>query len=88
MAQEDILPLQIPSQPRLVLVEWLPLFVLVVLLARSVQRRYMSSLYSIPGPFIASVTRAWRVKEVYCGHVEKTELELHGKYGMMGTTGG
>lgn len=53
-----------------------------ILIVRSVKRRYLSALHTIPGPFAASITRAWRIKEVYYGHVEKTELNLHELHGM------
>lgn len=53
-----------------------------MLTIRSIKRRYFSALSAIPGPFTASITRAWRLKEVYYGHVEKTELGLHKTHGM------
>ena len=59
----------------------LVLIVVVVLFVRSIKRRYFSTLSSIPGPFIASFTRTWRIKEVYSGHVEETELRLHQVHG-------
>lgn len=52
-----------------------------LLIVRSIKRRYFSALSSIPGPFAASLTRAWRIKEVYYGHVEETELKLHEEHG-------
>jgi hypothetical protein len=60
---------------------YLPALVFVFLIVRSIKRRYFNGLNSIPGPWLASITRAWRVKEVYAGHTERTELELHRKYG-------
>lgn len=60
----------------------LTVIVLGILIARCIKRRYFTALSSIPGPFAASVTRGWRVKEVYYGHVERTELKLHELYGM------
>lgn len=53
------------------------------LVVRFVSRRYLSTLSSIPGPFVASFTRAWRIKEVYFGQVEKVELRLHEAYGIL-----
>lgn len=61
---------------------YLVVFVFIVLIVRSIKRRYFSALYAIPGPFAASITRAWRLKEVYYGHVEETELKLHELHGM------
>lgn len=60
----------------------LMVIVLGILIARCIKRRYFTALHSIPGPLMASLTRGWRVKEVYFGHVEKTELKLHEVYGM------
>jgi hypothetical protein len=57
-------------------------FLLGTLVVRSIARRYFSALASVPGPFTASITRAWRIKEVYSGHVEETELRLHEVHGM------
>ena len=57
-------------------------FLLSTLVVRLIARRYFSALASVPGPFIASITRAWRIKEVYFGHVEETELRLHEVHGM------
>ncbi|KIW12773.1 hypothetical protein PV08_07960 [Exophiala spinifera] len=62
-------------------------FFLGALAVRSVARRYFSPLASVPGPFTASITRAWRVKEVYFGHVEETELRLHDVHGPLVRTG-
>lgn len=45
------------------------------------RRRYASPLRHIPGPFLASMTRAWKVKELWAGHMETTQRELHRKYG-------
>lgn len=59
------------------------------LIVRSIKRRYLTALRTVPGPFAASVTRAWRIKEVYYGHIEQTELKLHELHGMiLGLTSG
>ncbi|KEF53868.1 uncharacterized protein A1O9_10270 [Exophiala aquamarina CBS 119918] len=87
MSQYEILPLDLLHSPLLSLLKGLPLLAFAFLLARCIKRRYFSKLYSIPGPFTASITRAWRVREVYNGHVEKTEIELHKKYGPLVRTG-
>jgi hypothetical protein len=57
-------------------------FLLGTLVVRSIARRYFSALATVPGPFTASITRAWRIKEVYAGNVEETELRLHEVHGM------
>ncbi len=64
-------------------VEVSALVFVTLFILRPIKRRYFSALYSIPGPFWASITRAWRVKEVYNGGMEKTELELHRQYGSL-----
>jgi hypothetical protein len=51
------------------------------LIGRLTYRLFLSPLSKIPGPPLAAVSRFWRLKEAYCGHVEKTELELHRKFG-------
>ncbi|KAJ9641295.1 hypothetical protein H2204_002973 [Knufia peltigerae] len=57
------------------------------LIVRSIKRRYLTALRTVPGPFAASVTRAWRIKEVYYGHIEQTELKLHELHGPLVRTG-
>jgi hypothetical protein len=46
-----------------------------------VKRRYLSPLRRFPGPFWASVTRWWLVREIFLGKHEKNMLRLHAKYG-------
>lgn len=60
----------------------LVIFLFSIVIVRSFSRRHFSALSSIPGPFTASISRAWRIKEVYLGHVEETELKLHETHGM------
>lgn len=38
-------------------------------------------LRDIPGPFLARFTRLWYVFELYKGNFERTNIELHKKYG-------
>ncbi|KIX01993.1 uncharacterized protein Z518_07932 [Rhinocladiella mackenziei CBS 650.93] len=38
-------------------------------------------LRNIPGPFVARFTRLWYLNEVAGGHFEKTNIQLHRKYG-------
>lgn len=42
---------------------------------------FADPLRKIPGPFIARFTRLWELRRVLEGHFERTNLELHGKYG-------
>lgn len=57
------------------------LSVLVLLLARLVNRRYFSPLSSYPGPFLASVTRLWKVWVVSKGQTQQDFIRMHRKYG-------
>jgi len=41
----------------------------------------LDPLRGIPGPFITRFTRWWYFLEVYRGSFEKTNIELHQKYG-------
>lgn len=41
----------------------------------------LSPLRSIPGPFWARFTRLWKLFEIYGGKFEKTNIDLHRKYG-------
>lgn len=54
-----------------------------LLILCSTRRRFFSGLYTIPGLRCASISRAWRIREFYNGHVEETELVLHEKYGVL-----
>ena len=44
-------------------------------------RALSSSLRGIPGPFLARFTRFWKLREIYKGSFEKTDIKLHQKYG-------
>lgn len=59
---------------------WLFVIVLFFIL-RAIKRRYFSALSDVPGEFLASISRLGKVKEVLSGCTEKTQLELHRKYG-------
>jgi hypothetical protein len=47
----------------------------------AVYRRYFHPLSKYPGPFLASITRWWMVREIFSGKHEKHIRELHKKYG-------
>lgn len=53
----------------------------VIVVLNLFRRRYASPLRRIPGPFLASVTRGWKVKELWRGTMETTQRHLHRKYG-------
>lgn len=48
---------------------------------RYLYKRYASPLRHIPGPFLASFTRLWKVWSVYSGHTELDNIAIHKKYG-------
>jgi len=59
-----------------------PFLVLTVLfIGRLLYDRYASPLRSVPGPFTASFTRLWKLRQMYKGDMEKTNIALHRKYG-------
>jgi len=47
----------------------------------AVYRRYFHPLSKYPGPFFASITRWWLVKEIWSGKHEEHIRKLHKKYG-------
>ena len=59
----------------------IPLILLFFAIVFIVKRRYLSPLHRFPGPFWASVTRWWLVREVFRGDHEKNMLRYHARYG-------
>ncbi|KAI1419717.1 cytochrome P450 [Xylaria sp. FL1777] len=55
----------------------LPFFVI----GRMVYRRYASPLRSIPGPFLASCTRLWKIRSTISENTQWEHVDLHRKYG-------
>lgn len=47
----------------------------------AVYRRYFHPLATYPGPFWASITRWWMVREIFSGKHEHHVRALHKKYG-------
>lgn len=47
--------------------------------------RYLHPLRAIPGPFLASISRAWIVWKTANGDMEYTQRALHGKHGTSDT---
>ena len=43
--------------------------------------RYFHPLCSIPGPYLASISRAWIVFKTMTGDMEHTQRALHKKHG-------
>ncbi|ETI25325.1 hypothetical protein G647_02097 [Cladophialophora carrionii CBS 160.54] len=59
-------------------------FLLVAVLAlvgRCLYKKYASPLRNVPGPWLASVSRLWKVWSTYNGHTELDHIALHKKYG-------
>ncbi|KAH6715260.1 cytochrome P450 oxidoreductase [Leptodontidium sp. MPI-SDFR-AT-0119] len=56
-------------------------FSLTLLLFYYLTAALLSPLRSIPGPFWARFTRWWKFIEIYRGEFEKTNIELHRRYG-------
>ncbi|OAL28580.1 hypothetical protein AYO22_02774 [Fonsecaea multimorphosa] len=54
---------------------------ILLILLRFFYRRYLHPLSSYPGPFLASITRLWKVWSVYSGHTERDYIAVHKKYG-------
>jgi len=60
---------------------FLPLLILFCLPLYYIVPAFLSPLRHVPGPFWARFTRLWKLIEIYGGHFEKTNVELHRKYG-------
>ena len=58
------------------------LLLTIFFIGRLLYKRYASSLRSVPGPFTASFTRLWKLRQMYKGDMEKTNIALHRKYGI------
>jgi hypothetical protein len=59
-----------------------PFLVLAVfLILRLLFKRYASPLRNVSGPFTASFTRLWKLRQMYKGDMEQTNIDLHRKYG-------
>lgn len=57
------------------------LFLLSALALRALFRRYATPLRRYPGPFLASITRLWKVRSVISGRTHLEHIALHRKYG-------
>lgn len=53
----------------------------LLLILRSIKRRYFSPLSKYPGPFFASITRLFKVISTARGHTEHDHIAWHRKYG-------
>jgi len=57
--------------------------VAVLFVLRLAYKRYGSSLRGVPGPFMASFTRLWKLRQMYRGDMHLTDIALHRKYGTL-----
>ena len=57
--------------------------VAVLFVLRLAYKRYGTSLRSVPGPFMASFTRLWKLRQMYRGDMHLTDIALHRKYGTL-----
>lgn len=57
------------------------LILIALFIARSIKRRYFNPLYKYPGPFLASISRSWKVLSTASGHTEHDFIAMHEKYG-------
>ncbi|KAL1843206.1 hypothetical protein VTJ49DRAFT_2757 [Mycothermus thermophilus] len=64
----------------LITTHW-PLILLTTLLIRALYRRYASPLRKYPGPFLASISRLWKVFSTASGRTHLDHIALHRKYG-------
>lgn len=62
------------------LAHWLPIL-LTSLVVRALYRRYASPLRKYPGPFLASISRLWKVRSTASGRTHLEHIALHRKYG-------
>ncbi|KAI0449424.1 cytochrome P450 [Xylaria acuta] len=53
----------------------------VFFIGRMVYRRYASPLRSIPGPFLASCSRLWKIRSAISENSQWEHIDLHKKYG-------
>lgn len=52
-----------------------------ILLVRALYRRYASPLRKYPGPWLASISRLWKVLSTASSQTHLDHIELHEKYG-------
>ncbi|KAI0123571.1 benzoate 4-monooxygenase cytochrome P450 [Xylariales sp. AK1849] len=55
--------------------------ILLALISIIVDRRYLSSLNRIPGPFLASFSRLWHIGRILAGDQNRVLVQLHDQHG-------
>ncbi|POS81531.1 pisatin demethylase [Diaporthe helianthi] len=63
------------------LIQWWFVTIPVFVVVRALYRRYASPLRKYPGPWLASMTRLWKVISTASTHTHLEHIELHKKYG-------
>jgi hypothetical protein len=59
------------------------LIVAVLALGQVLSARYLNPLRKIPGPWLASVTKLWKVHKTLQERMERENIRLHQKYGRL-----
>ena len=59
----------------------LPVFLILLQVVYQLFCSYTSPLGSVPGPFLARITKLWYFCRVWNGHFEEDNIALHHKYG-------
>lgn len=54
----------------------------VAVFAIAIQRRYLSSISDIPGPFLGSFSLLWQLQKIFTKHTERATIDAHKKWGM------
>lgn len=62
---------------------WVLLLVVALILGKLLRARYWTPLRKVPGPWLGSITRLWKLEKILCGDMEWTNIELHKQYGML-----
>lgn len=57
------------------------LFIFASLFFVFLRRRFFSPISHIPGPYLASVSRLWHLKQIWSGKQNMKLVEQHDKYG-------
>lgn len=57
--------------------------IVTVIVLTVIRRRFFSPIRSIPGPFWASITRLWHLRQVATGKQNLKLIEQHEKHGMI-----
>lgn len=56
---------------------------LISMVGFGLRRRYLTNISDIPGPALASVSRAWHLWRIIRGDIDRQCIALHEKYGKL-----